>query len=110
MFTHEEGDRHQDHDLLGRLTRETFRNHVILGYEIPKFDGGLGSPNVFAPIDEETKSRKVELILRHFATQRSKHWLDEETLAGFMRLRGVECAASGRYAEGYHCGKMTLVI
>jgi len=110
VFTHEEADRHQDHNVLGSLTRETFRNHLILGYEIPKFDGGLRSPNVFVPVDDASKDRKIELILRHFATQRQKHWLDEETLGGFMRLRGVECAAADRYAEGFHCEKLVLGV
>lgn len=108
VLTHEEADLHQDHRLLGGLTRETFRDHLILGYEIPKYDGGLSSPNVFVPVDAATKDRKIDLIMRHFATQRPKHWFDEETLAGFMRLRGVECAAPNRYAEGFHCGKLTL--
>jgi LmbE family N-acetylglucosaminyl deacetylase len=110
VFTHDEADRHQDHSLLGSLTRETFRNHMVLGFEIPKLDGGLGSPNVFVPVDASAKDRKIELILRHFATQRAKHWFDEETLAGFMRLRGVECAAPTRYAEGFHCVKLLLGI
>lgn len=110
VLTHEEADRHQDHHLLGSLTRETFRNHVVLGYEIPKFDGGLGSPNVFVPVEPSAKDRKIELILRHFSTQRQKHWFDEETLAGFMRLRGVESAVATRYAEGFHCGKLLLGI
>lgn len=110
IFTHEESDLHQDHNLLGSLTRETFRNHVVLGYEIPKFDGGLGSPNVFVPVEAPAKDRKIELIMRHFATQRGKHWFDEETLAGFMRLRGVESAAPTRYAEGFHCTKLKLGV
>ena len=108
IFTHEEADLHQDHNLLGALTRETFRDHLILGYEIPKFDGGLGSPNVFVPLDASVKDRKIEMILRHFATQRGKQWFDEETLAALMRLRGVESAAPTRYAEGFHCNKLRL--
>ncbi len=110
IFTHEEADLHQDHNLLGSLTRETFRDHMVLGYEIPKFDGGLGSPNVFSPLDAATRERKVELIMRHFPTQSGKHWFDRETLAGLMRLRGVESAAPTRYAEGFHCRKLRLEL
>ncbi len=72
IFTHEEADLHQDHNLLGSLTRETFRDHMVLGYEIPKFDGGLGSPNVFSPLDAATVDRKIDLALRHFPTQTRK--------------------------------------
>jgi LmbE family N-acetylglucosaminyl deacetylase len=108
IFAHEEADLHQDHNLLGSLTRETFRDHLILGYEIPKFDGGLGSPNVFVPLDASAKDHKIELILRHFATQRGKQWFDEETLTALMRLRGVESASPTRYAEGFHCTKVRL--
>jgi LmbE family N-acetylglucosaminyl deacetylase len=108
IFTHDEADLHQDHSLLGSLTRETFRDHLILAYEIPKFDGGLGSPNVFVPLEAPVKDRKIEHILRHFATQRGKQWFDEETLAALMRLRGVESASPTRYAEGFHCDKLRL--
>jgi LmbE family N-acetylglucosaminyl deacetylase len=110
VFTHDEADLHQDHATLGALTRETFRDHLVLGYEIPKFDGGLGTPNLFVPVEASVKDRKIELIMRHFATQRQKHWFDEETLAGFMRLRGVESAVPTRYAEGFHCGKLLLGV
>lgn len=110
IFTHEEADLHQDHNLLGSLTRETFRDHMVLGYEIPKFDGGLGSPNVFSPLDAETVDQKIDLALQHFPTQTGKHWFDRETLAGLMRLRGVESAAPTRYAEGFHCRKLRLEL
>jgi LmbE family N-acetylglucosaminyl deacetylase len=108
VFTHDESDLHQDHNILGSLTRETFRNHVILGYEIPKFDGGLRSPSVFVPLSEELKDRKIDLIMQHFSTQSGRQWFDPETLSALMRLRGVECATTTRYAEGFHCAKLSV--
>lgn len=110
IFTHEEADLHQDHNLLGTLTRETFRDHAILGYEVPKFDGGLGSPNLFVPLEPSIRDRKVELILHHFATQRGKQWFDAEALNALMRLRGVESASPTKYAEGFHCSKLRLRV
>lgn len=110
IFTHEERDLHQDHALLGRLTRETFRDHLILGYEIPKVDGGLRSPNVFVAVNAATARRKAREIMQAFESQRSKHWLDEETLLGLMRLRAVECASETRYAEGFHARTVQLVV
>lgn len=110
IFTHDELDLHQDHALLGRLTRETFRAHLVLGYEIPKFDGGLRSPNVFVQVDASTADRKARLILDAFATQREKHWMDEEMLRGLMRLRGVECASGTKYAEGFHGRKVRVAL
>jgi len=110
IFTHEEADLHQDHNLLGSLTRETFRDHMILGYEVPKFDGGLGSPNAFVVLDSSVMDRKIELIMNHFATQRGKQWFDRETLRALMRLRGVESASPTRYAEGFHCSKLRLRV
>lgn len=110
VLAHDEMDLHQDHALLGRLTRETFRDHLILGYEIPKYDGGLRSPNVFVPVEEATARRKARIILDEFGSQRQKHWLDEETLSGLMRLRGVECASPSRYAEGFHGSKLQIAL
>jgi len=108
VFTHDEADLHQDHALLGALTRETFRDHLVLGYEIPKVDGGLRSPNVYVPLEDSTAHEKVGLLLGAFPSQRSKHWFDPETFLGLMRLRGVECASPGRYAEGFHARKVVL--
>jgi LmbE family N-acetylglucosaminyl deacetylase len=105
IFTHTRSDLHQDHRLICELTWNTFRDHLILEYEIPKFDGDLGLPNFFVHLDENVARRKVELVMKHFGTQRSKHWFTEDTFLALMRLRGVESRSPGRYAEGFHCRK-----
>jgi LmbE family N-acetylglucosaminyl deacetylase len=106
VFTHQGGDRHQDHRLLSEFAWNTFRNHLILEYEIPKYDGDLGQPNLFIPVSEELCGRKIKILLDVFGSQRTKHWFAEETFRGLMRLRGVECAAP--YAEAFHCRKIVL--
>lgn len=106
IFTHTRSDLHQDHRVINELTWNTFRDHLILEYEIPKYDADLGSPNVFIRLNEEVCRRKVEHILRFFQTQKRKHWFDEETFRGLMRLRGVE--AGIRYAEAFYCRKMLI--
>ena len=88
MFTHYREDRHQDHRVLSDLTWNTFRNHFILEYEIPKYDGDLGSPNLFVPLDESVCRRKVENLCRVFQSQKKKHWFSEDTFLALMRLRG----------------------
>lgn len=108
VFSHHEADLHQDHQLLGALTRETFRHHLILEYEVPKYDGGLQTPNVFVPVDDEARGRKVELLMQTFASQHDKHWFDPDLFDGLMRLRGTECGSPSGYAEGFHCRKATL--
>lgn len=105
VFTHYREDRHQDHRLLSNLTWNTFRDHFILEYEIPKYDGDLGIPNLFVPLEEAVCRRKAQHLCQVFRTQRSKHWFSEATFLALMRLRGVECAS--RYAEAFHCRKMT---
>ncbi len=105
VFTHYREDRHQDHRLLSDLTWNTFRDHFILEYEIPKYDGDLGSPNLFVPLDEAVCRRKVQHLCRIFRSQKSKHWFSEDTFLALMRLRGVECAS--RYAEAFYCRKVT---
>jgi LmbE family N-acetylglucosaminyl deacetylase len=107
ILTHTRQDLHQDHRLACELTWNTFRNHLILEYEIPKFDGDVGVPNVFVPLEDELVDAKVELISRHFQSQIGKHWFDEELLRALMRLRGMECAT--RYAEAFTCRKLPLV-
>ena len=107
ILTHTRHDLHQDHRLACELTWNTFRNHLILEYEIPKFDGDVGVPNVFVPLDSEFVDAKVDLIGKHFQTQSGKHWFDEELLRALMRLRGMECAT--RYAEAFTCRKLSLV-
>ena len=108
IFTHYKEDRHQDHRLVSELTWNTFRNHLILEYEIPKFDGGLGDPNVFVPISKALRDEKVSLILKHFHSQAPKQWFDGELFNGLMRLRGLEGASPDGYAEAFHCRKWSL--
>jgi LmbE family N-acetylglucosaminyl deacetylase len=108
VFTQSEHDRHQDHRLVAELTWNTFRDHLILEYEIPKYDGDLGSPNVFVPITAEHAQRKVELLRRHFPSQGEKHWFDDEVFTGLMRLRGVESAGAAPYAEAFYSRKLVL--
>jgi LmbE family N-acetylglucosaminyl deacetylase len=108
VFTQTEHDRHQDHRVVAELTWNTFRNHLILEYEIPKYDGDLGSPNVFVPLDPEHAQRKLELIRRHFGTQTEKHWFDDEVFTSLMRLRAVEAAGAARYAEAFYCRKLIV--
>jgi LmbE family N-acetylglucosaminyl deacetylase len=108
IFTHHGGDRHQDHRALSEHTWNTFRNHLILEYEIPKYDGGLESPNVFFPLEERDYARKLDILLECFETQRGKQWFSREMFLGLMRLRGVECNAASGYAEGFHCRKAVL--
>jgi LmbE family N-acetylglucosaminyl deacetylase len=109
IFTHRGDDAHQDHRETSKLTWNTFRDHLILEYEIPKWDGDLGRPNLYVPIAAKTRVRIVEVLVRHFGTQRSKHWFDEETFRGLARLRAMECRAPDRYAEAFHARKMTLI-
>lgn len=108
IFTHTRADLHQDHRLICELTWNTFRDHLILEYEIPKFDGDLGLPNFFVHLDEKVAQRKCELLMKHFGTQRSKHWFTDDTFLGLMRLRGVESRSLTRYAEGFHCRKVIV--
>jgi LmbE family N-acetylglucosaminyl deacetylase len=108
VFTHVRHDRHQDHRVLSDLAWNTFRDQVVLEYEIPKWDGDLGQPNHYVPLSAATARRKVRALLRVFGTQRSKGWFDEETFMGLMRLRGIECRAESRYAEAFVSRKLTL--
>jgi LmbE family N-acetylglucosaminyl deacetylase len=108
IFTHWQGDAHQDHRLISELTWNTFRNHLILEYEVPKYDGDIGRPNLFVPLEQPVYERKVELLFEAFDSQRAKRWFDRETFFGLMRLRGMECNAPGGYAEAFHCRKMVL--
>lgn len=108
VFTHWSGDAHQDHRLLNELTWNTFRDHWVLEYEIPKFDGDLGRPGFFVPLTEAQARRKVDLLSESFPSQRGKSWYDADTFLGLMRLRGNECRAPGRYAEAFHCRKVTI--
>ena len=109
IFTHYRDDRHQDHRLISDLTWNTFRDHLILEYEIPKYDGDFGSPNIFVPLNDKICRQKNRFIIKHFLTQKKKHWLTEETLLSTLRLRGIESGRSSRYAEGFYNRKMSLL-
>ena len=108
IFTHRRDDAHQDHREVCRHTWNTFRDHLVLEYEIPKWDGDLGQPNLYVPIAGPILERKIDLLAKHFGTQRSKHWFDRETFSGLARLRGMECRAEDRYAEAFFARKVTL--
>ena len=108
ILTHYRHDRHQDHRVVSDLTWNTFRGELILEYEIPKYDGDLGQPNLFVPLSHSLCRKKIEYILDVFKTQRSKDWLTEDTLQAILRLRGVECHAPQKWAEAFYCRKMIL--
>lgn len=108
IFTHHTADLHQDHRLVGELTWNTFRNHLILEYEIPKYDGGLGSPNVFVPLTREEVDVKIGGLMRYFESQRTKSWFTDDLFLGLMRLRGVECQSPTNYAEAFYARKLIL--
>jgi LmbE family N-acetylglucosaminyl deacetylase len=108
ILTHYRYDLHQDHRIISELTWNTFRNHLILEYEIPKYDGDLGRPNFFVPLEQEIYKKKVHHILDSFETQSAKPWFARETFLALMRLRGMECVAPSGYAEAYYCRKIVV--
>ncbi len=108
IFTHQRGDLHQDHRLVSELTWNTWRDHLILEYEIPKYDADLGHPNLFVPLTPELVERKLKLVLESFPSQQRRSWFDADTLRGLLRLRGVESNAPQRFAEAFHARKLTL--
>ena len=108
IFTHHREDRHQDHRLVNEFTWCAFRDHLILEYEIPKYDGDLGQPNVFVPLDESLCRRKVQSIMSAFQTQHEKPWFTEDTFWSTLRIRGLECNSESKYAAAFHCRKMRL--
>jgi LmbE family N-acetylglucosaminyl deacetylase len=108
IFTHYRHDRHQDHRAVSDLTWNTFRNHLILEYEIPKYDGDLRDPNFFVLLEDELAKNKVQHILDHFPSQASKHWFDGETFYSLMRIRGMECGSANKYAEAFYVRKCNL--
>ena len=109
ILTHRRGDAHQDHRHVCRLTWNTFRDHSILEYEIPKWDGDMGQPNLYVPISAVALKKKIDLLITHFGSQRSKQWFDAETFLGLARLRGIECRAPERYAEAFVGRKLALI-
>lgn len=108
IFTHYRHDLHQDHRAVCELTWNTYRRHQILEYEIPKYDGDLGQPNLFVPLPDDITQAKVKLLMEGFATQRSKQWFTEDTFYGLLRIRGIESPKSTRYAEAFYARKVVL--
>jgi len=108
IFSPSRKDAHQDHRLIAELTWNTFRDHLILEYEIPKYDGDLGQPSVFLPLDAETSEKKVRYLMDAFQSQRSKRWFQENTFFSLLRLRGMECNAPSGYAEAFYSRKLVL--
>lgn len=108
VFTHHREDRHQDHRTVSDLTWNTFRDHLILEYEIPKYDGDLGRPNFFVPISKAHCRKKLTWLRQGFPSQADNDWFTDETFLGLMRLRGVECHSPSGYAEAFHCRKAIL--
>jgi len=108
ILTHHRADRHQDHRLVAELTWNTFRDHAIFEYEIPKYEGDLGKPNLYFPLEEAVARRKIELILRSYASQAGKRWFRAETFEAVMRLRGIECNAASGFAEAFHATKLVM--
>jgi len=108
IFTHRRDDAHQDHRVVAELTWCAFRDHAILAYEIPKYEGDLGQPNVLVQLSQEHAQQKIDHLMSAFPSQQGKPWYDEETFRALMRLRGLECHAPSRFAEGFHCRKLAL--
>ena len=108
IFTHFRHDLHQDHRLLCELTWNTYRSHMVLEYEIPKYDGDLSSPNFFVPLSKSICATKVQYLMQHFSTQRNKHWFSEDLFYSTLRIRGMESNSPTQFAEGFYCRKITL--
>lgn len=109
IFTHTNNDYHQDHRIICELTWNTFRNHCVLEYEIPKYDGDTGSPNIFIELNRKFISRKVKNLLTSFTSQKKRSWFTAETFEGLARLRGIQCASRGGYAEAFYGRKVTIL-
>jgi len=108
VLTHWQGDAHQDHQLVAELTHNTFRDHLVLEYEIPKYDGDLGNPNFFVPLTQAQIRRKIETICRHFPSQRGRSWFSNETFLAMARLRGIGCNAEEGLAEAFYARKIVV--
>jgi LmbE family N-acetylglucosaminyl deacetylase len=108
VLTHQRNDLHQDHRVCCELTWNTFRDHLILEYEVPKYDGDMGSPNLFVPLEDGVCRQKVDHLLNHFETQRVKSWFKDDLFSGLLRLRGMECQSPTSYAEAFYCRKAVL--
>jgi LmbE family N-acetylglucosaminyl deacetylase len=108
VFTHYRDDRHQDHRVLSDLAWNTFRDHLVLEYEIPKYDGDLGNPNFYVRLEPEICHRKTDHLCAFFQTQNNKHWFSADTFLSLMRLRGVECASPTKFAEAFYGRKLVV--
>ena len=108
IFTHHRNDAHQDHRLISDLTWNTFRDNYILEYEVPKYDGDLGHPNLFVHLNDRFVQKKINYILDIFKTQKEKKWFTEETFRSILRIRGIESNSPSKYAEAFHCRKIVL--
>jgi len=108
IFTHQRNDLHQDHRTTCELTWNTFRDHLIFEYEVPKYDGDMGSPNLFIPLEDDVCRQKVEHLMTHFASQVPKRWFKQDLFSGLLRLRGMECNSPTSYAEAFYCRKAVL--
>lgn len=108
VFTHQRSDLHQDHRVTCELTWNTFRNHLILEYEVPKYDGDMGAPNLFVPLGEDLCRQKIAHLMTAFPSQVPKRWFKEDLFSGLLRLRGMECNSATSYAEAFYCRKAVL--
>ncbi len=108
IFTHYRNDLHQDHRLISELTWNTFRDHLILEYEIFKYDGDLGAPNFFVHLDESMCQRKIEYIRKCFKSQQDRNWFTDDTFISILRIRGIESNAPGKYSEAFYCRKIVF--
>ena len=108
IFTHCRNDLHQDHRLISELTWNAFRDHWILEYEVPKYDGDLGSPNLFVPLKQRICYNKIDYVVRYFKSQRKREWFTKETFLSLHRLRGIECNSVSGYAEAFYCRKVVF--
>jgi LmbE family N-acetylglucosaminyl deacetylase len=108
ILTHCRGDLHQDHRTVSEMTHNTFRDHLVLEYEIPKYDPDLGNPNLFVPIEAEIAERKIALLMTHFGSQRSRGWFSADTFRAMLRLRGIGCQSPSGFAEAFYCRKAVL--
>lgn len=108
ILTHYLGDRHQDHRVIAELTWNTFRSHAILEYEIPKYEGDLGHPQIYCPLSADSVGLKVSTLVRCFTSQRDRQWFDDELFRGHLRLRGAECNSPTRHAEAFHGRKLVI--
>jgi LmbE family N-acetylglucosaminyl deacetylase len=106
ILTHRRDDAHQDHRLVNELTWNTYRSHQIWEYEIPKWDGDLMQPNLYVPVEPQDVDAKVAVLRDVFSSQRNKHWFDEETFRGLMRIRGLE--SNTRYSEAFFARKFVV--